>query len=200
MYTPCGGRTHSLGEEGVGGSIVRKTPDTAFYSIYVSTLCRQWTVGGGGGIPGISVWRAKPQRWRIRGGGLSQSREGLAVNRLLCRTQVHGATWGLLTWAFNTTPPNQTVNHACQTKPWTKEIIKKSPVFLIKNFFCNFKLEGLSEVTIGQTKSWITLAKFCLNSYWKYVSSGFKNSGPGRDYVGFWNFLRTRFFLIHILL
>jgi hypothetical protein len=32
----CGGRTHSLGGEGVGrGSIVRKTPDTALYSIYV---------------------------------------------------------------------------------------------------------------------------------------------------------------------
>ncbi len=36
----CRGRTHSLGGEGVGGgSIVRKTPDTALYSIYVlSTL------------------------------------------------------------------------------------------------------------------------------------------------------------------
>jgi hypothetical protein len=33
-----GGRTHSLGGEGVGGSIVRKTPDTALYSVYVSTL------------------------------------------------------------------------------------------------------------------------------------------------------------------
>ncbi len=29
----CGGRTHSLGGEGVGGSIFRKTPDTALYSI-----------------------------------------------------------------------------------------------------------------------------------------------------------------------
>jgi hypothetical protein len=36
----CGGRTQSLGGEVVGGSIVRKTPDTALYSIYVSTL---WT-------------------------------------------------------------------------------------------------------------------------------------------------------------
>jgi hypothetical protein len=35
----CGGRTHSLGREGVGGSIVRLTPDTALYSTYVSTLC-----------------------------------------------------------------------------------------------------------------------------------------------------------------
>ncbi len=35
----CGGRTHSLGGGGGGGgSIVRKTPDTALYSIYVSTL------------------------------------------------------------------------------------------------------------------------------------------------------------------
>jgi hypothetical protein len=34
----CGGRTHSLGGEGVGGSIVRKTTDTALYSIYV-VLC-----------------------------------------------------------------------------------------------------------------------------------------------------------------
>jgi len=32
---PPGGRTHSLGGEGMGGSIVRKTPDTALYSIYV---------------------------------------------------------------------------------------------------------------------------------------------------------------------
>ncbi len=42
VYPPlrlwCGGRTHSLVGEGVGGSIVRKTPDTALYSIYVSTL------------------------------------------------------------------------------------------------------------------------------------------------------------------
>jgi hypothetical protein len=34
-----GGRTHSLGGERWGGSIVRKTSDTALYSIYVSTLC-----------------------------------------------------------------------------------------------------------------------------------------------------------------
>jgi hypothetical protein len=34
----CGGRTHSQGGEGVGGQLVRKTPDTALYSIYVSTL------------------------------------------------------------------------------------------------------------------------------------------------------------------
>jgi hypothetical protein len=43
VYPPrfwCGGRTHSLGEEGVGGSIVRKTPNTALYTVYVSTL---WT-------------------------------------------------------------------------------------------------------------------------------------------------------------
>jgi hypothetical protein len=32
-------RTHSLGGEGGGGSIVRKTLDTDLYSIYVSTLC-----------------------------------------------------------------------------------------------------------------------------------------------------------------
>jgi hypothetical protein len=31
-------RTHSLGGEG-GGSIFWKTPDTALYSTYVSTLC-----------------------------------------------------------------------------------------------------------------------------------------------------------------
>jgi hypothetical protein len=36
-------RTHWLGGEGVGGSIVWKTPDTALYSIYVSTL---WVRGG----------------------------------------------------------------------------------------------------------------------------------------------------------
>ncbi len=36
----AGGRTHSLGGERVGGSIVRKTPDTALYSLYMylSTL------------------------------------------------------------------------------------------------------------------------------------------------------------------
>ncbi len=37
----CGGRTHSLGDDGVGGSIFRKTKDTALYSIYVSTLWRR---------------------------------------------------------------------------------------------------------------------------------------------------------------
>jgi hypothetical protein len=36
----CGGRTLSLGGEGMlGGSIFFKTPDTALYSTYVSTLC-----------------------------------------------------------------------------------------------------------------------------------------------------------------
>ncbi len=35
----CVGRPHSLGEEGGGGgSILWKTPDTALYSTYVSTL------------------------------------------------------------------------------------------------------------------------------------------------------------------
>jgi len=34
----CGGRTHSLGGEGGGVSIFWKTPDTALYSTYVSTL------------------------------------------------------------------------------------------------------------------------------------------------------------------
>ncbi len=33
-----GGRTHSLGGEGGGWSIFWKTPDTALYSSYVSTL------------------------------------------------------------------------------------------------------------------------------------------------------------------
>jgi hypothetical protein len=37
----CGGRTHSLGGEGVGGSIVRKTSDTALYSIKISALWLQ---------------------------------------------------------------------------------------------------------------------------------------------------------------
>ncbi len=40
IYETFLGRTHSLGVEGLGGSIVRKTPDSALYSIYVSTLCR----------------------------------------------------------------------------------------------------------------------------------------------------------------
>ncbi len=34
----CGGRTHSLGGKGGGVSIFWKTPDTALYSTYVSTL------------------------------------------------------------------------------------------------------------------------------------------------------------------
>ncbi len=34
----CGGRTHSLGEEGGGGSIFWKMPDTALYSTFVRTL------------------------------------------------------------------------------------------------------------------------------------------------------------------
>jgi hypothetical protein len=41
VYPPAfgaGGRTHSLGGEGVGGSIVRKPPDTCLYSLNVSTL------------------------------------------------------------------------------------------------------------------------------------------------------------------
>jgi hypothetical protein len=47
VYPPAlgaGGRTHLLGGEGAGRwSKVRKrkTPDTALYSIYVSTLCMQ---------------------------------------------------------------------------------------------------------------------------------------------------------------
>jgi hypothetical protein len=39
VYFWCGGRTHSLVGEGDGGSIFWKTPDTALYSTYVSTLC-----------------------------------------------------------------------------------------------------------------------------------------------------------------
>jgi hypothetical protein len=35
----CGVRIHSLGGEGGEGSIFWKTPDTALYSTYVSTLC-----------------------------------------------------------------------------------------------------------------------------------------------------------------
>ncbi len=35
----CGGRTHSLGREWGGGSIFWKTPVTALYSTYASTLC-----------------------------------------------------------------------------------------------------------------------------------------------------------------
>jgi hypothetical protein len=38
QYMYSVGRTHSLEGEGVRGSIVRKTPDTAQYTIYVSTL------------------------------------------------------------------------------------------------------------------------------------------------------------------
>ncbi len=34
----CGGRTHTLGGEGGGGSIFWKTSDTALYSTYTSTL------------------------------------------------------------------------------------------------------------------------------------------------------------------
>jgi hypothetical protein len=46
VYPPrfwCGGWTHSLGGEGVGGPIVWKTPDTALYSMYVSTVCCRLT-------------------------------------------------------------------------------------------------------------------------------------------------------------
>ncbi len=42
VYTPpplVGGEDTLAGESGGGGSIVRKTPCTAFYSIYVSILC-----------------------------------------------------------------------------------------------------------------------------------------------------------------
>jgi hypothetical protein len=38
-----GGRTHSLGGEGLGGSIVRKTPDTALYYTY---MCKYFVVTG----------------------------------------------------------------------------------------------------------------------------------------------------------
>ncbi len=34
----CGGRTHSLGGEGVGGSVFWKTPGTALYPTYVSIV------------------------------------------------------------------------------------------------------------------------------------------------------------------
>jgi hypothetical protein len=37
----CGGRTHSQGGEGAGGSIFWKTPGTDLYSTYVSTLWHQ---------------------------------------------------------------------------------------------------------------------------------------------------------------
>jgi hypothetical protein len=39
----CGGRTHSLGGEGVGAQYFWKTPDTALYSKYVTTLCSEPT-------------------------------------------------------------------------------------------------------------------------------------------------------------
>ncbi len=62
----CGGRTHWLGGEGVGGwSIARKTLDTAVYSIYVSTLWHTqsgespgW--GGGGGVSEFKNINKKP--------------------------------------------------------------------------------------------------------------------------------------------
>jgi hypothetical protein len=38
VYPLARGRTNSRGGEGGGGSIVRRTPDTALYSMYVSTL------------------------------------------------------------------------------------------------------------------------------------------------------------------
>jgi hypothetical protein len=40
----CGGRTHSMGGEGGGGSIFLKTPGTALYSTYVSTLWEALTL------------------------------------------------------------------------------------------------------------------------------------------------------------
>jgi hypothetical protein len=44
VYSLVRGRTHSLGGEGGGGSIFWKTPDTALYSTYVSTLWDKHTV------------------------------------------------------------------------------------------------------------------------------------------------------------
>jgi hypothetical protein len=52
----CGGKTHSLGGEGMGrGSIVWKTPDTALYSVYVSTLWLGMLRGGEGQCILVSV-------------------------------------------------------------------------------------------------------------------------------------------------
>jgi hypothetical protein len=57
----CGGRKHSLGGEGGGGSIFWKTPDTALYSTYVSTLYYTHTqpvlmVSGTGGEDSFSFF------------------------------------------------------------------------------------------------------------------------------------------------
>jgi hypothetical protein len=43
----CGGEDILAGWRGGGGSIVRKTPDTVLYSIYVSTLCGAGWSGNG---------------------------------------------------------------------------------------------------------------------------------------------------------
>ncbi len=53
----CGRRTHSLGEKGLGGSIVRTTPDTALHSINVSTLLFVYKVS----------WSGNPRTGNSRG-------------------------------------------------------------------------------------------------------------------------------------
>ncbi len=60
---------------GGGGSIVRKTPDTALYSIYVSTLCSQVTL--------INFSSYVPERWDVLG------RE-VCVPRGICRRILPG--------------------------------------------------------------------------------------------------------------
>jgi hypothetical protein len=83
----CGGRTHSLGGEGDGGSIFWKTSDTALYSTYVSTLWLTLYSFSGRGeahTPATNhrhatqaeaadaalfadSWDAEPARWRCGG-------------------------------------------------------------------------------------------------------------------------------------
>ncbi len=52
----CGGRTHSLGGEGGGGSIFWKTPDTALYSTDVSTLWVRALNKNKLSRPPVSLW------------------------------------------------------------------------------------------------------------------------------------------------
>jgi hypothetical protein len=62
-HRPVRGEDTLAGWRGGGGLMVRKTPDTALYSIYFSTLCRQWTVGrvGGGGSQGYLYGGLSPR-------------------------------------------------------------------------------------------------------------------------------------------
>jgi hypothetical protein len=77
-----GGRTYSLGGEGVGGSIVWKTPDTALYSIYVSTLCIMHKV--------LYCCKMCQRRWRTSSGFFISWQFGSCFSWVAKKTNVTG--------------------------------------------------------------------------------------------------------------